>query len=282
MKNLDSIPKRQREVIKYLTDHPDDIAILTIRELAKKLNINHTTIIRACKELGYKGFNDIKKHHKEAYKRNMTGYGIMLEKLQSESIPKKKSPLEEVIRGSLLTDLEVLNRTIASTSWETIVKAVTQIINSKRTYIIGLEAARSIAMFLSAELRTYLPNVEEIVYTNGYLFDYIRHFDKDDVVVGISFGKCIRQTVNAVKAANSQGIKTISITDSKLSPLYKYSDISLLTASASDSYFSTFIGAMSISKAMLVCCAELKGEEAIEQLQIIKQQWEEAKIYYEE
>lgn len=282
MDNYNSVPKKQREVIKYISDHPNDIAILTIRELSKILNINHSTIIRACKELGYNGFVDLKKHSKKSYRRKMTGYGSMLEKLETEFSIEKKSQLEETIQESLLTDLDVLNRTIANISWSSIVEVVNLIVNSKRTYIIGLEAARSIAMFLSTELRTYIPNVQEIIHTNGYLFDYMRHFDKDDVVIGISFGKCIRQTVNAVKLAQDQGIKTISITDSELSPLYKFSDISLLTASSSTSYFSTFIGALSISKAIIACCAEIKGEEAIKQLKIIEQQFEEARIYYQE
>ncbi|MEN8191191.1 MAG: MurR/RpiR family transcriptional regulator [Bacteroidota bacterium] len=283
MENLDSIPKRQREVIKYITDHPDDIALLTIRELSEILKINPATIIKACKELGYDGFNDLKKHQRVVYRqKKATGYESMLDKLEAEGSLKKKSPLEDTIKASLLTDLDVLNRTVAKISWSEIVDVVNIIIKSKRTYIVGLEAARSIAVFLAAELRTYIPNVQEVIYGSGYLFDYMRHFEKDDVVIGISFGKCIRQTVNAVKSAQEEGIKTISITDSELSPLYKYSDISLLTASSSNSYFSPFIGAMSISMAILACCAEMKGEEAIEQLKIVKQQWEEARIYYDE
>ncbi len=282
MKDYNNLPKRQKEVIKYISDHPEDIAMLTIRELSETLNINHATILRACKELGYKGFNDLKKHHKTQYRRNMTGYGSMLEKLESKDTPKKQSQLEEAIKGSLLTDLNILDRTIAKISLTAIEEVAKIILNSNRTYIIGLEAARSLAMFLTTELRTYIPNVQEILYTNGYLFDFMRHLKKEDVVIGISFGKCIRQTVNAVKTANEKGVRTITITDSDLSPLYKYSDISLLTASASNSYFSTFIAAMSIEKAIIAGTAELLGDKAIEQLKIIEQQWEEAKIYYNE
>ena len=276
MENIDLIPKRRRKVIKFIIDNPDDIAFLTIRELATQLDVDPSTVMRACKDMGYEGFNDLKNQHKLAYKKKLTVYDSMLDKLTVDS------PLEDIIRSSFSADLDVLNRTISEHSWQSIVEVVQKISKSNRTYIIGLEASSALAYFLASELRTYLPNVHEITHTNGYLFDFKRHFCEEDVVLGISFGRCIRQTVLAIKEALEKGATTVSITDSKLSPLYKYSHISLLAASSSEFYFSAFVGALSISNAIINCCAEMERERSVEQLEIVKRQWEEAKIWYTE
>lgn len=274
MLDIDSLPKLKRQVLKYLIDHPEEAVFLTVRELASKLNVNTSTIVRAVRELGFKGFADFKSRKKEEYKKKLTGYDSMLDKLKTDS------PLEEIINKSLISDQNTITQIVNEISREALVEATKKISKSNRTYIIGLEGARSIASFLGPELRTYLPNVTEITYGNGYLFDFIRSFQPDDVVVGISFGKCIRQTVLAVKAAYSRGITTISITDSKLSPLFKFSKIALLTSSSSDFHNSSFVGAMAIANALINCCAEFNRVRSVEMLEKVKKQWEEENIYY--
>ncbi|GAB4366693.1 MAG: MurR/RpiR family transcriptional regulator [Calditrichia bacterium] len=276
MLDIESLPKRRKKVVKFLSDNPDDVAFLTVREIASKLNVNPSTVVRACKDLGFEGFEALRKHRKEVYQKRLTGYDDMLLRLQFNS------PLEEIITSSLRTDVEILNRTISEVHWEKIVETVKKISKSDHTYIIGLEGARHIASYLATELRTYLANVIEVTRGNGYLFDFIRHFKKGDLVFGISFGRCIRQTVIAMKTAHEMGLTTISITDSQLSPLFKYSQISLLTSSVSDSYFSSFVSAMSLSNAIIKCCAELEREKSLRELKKLKEQWEEAKIYYDE
>lgn len=275
MHNLEVLPKRRKKVVKFLTDNPHDIAILTVREIASILEVNPSTVVRACKDLGFNGFEELKNHSKEVYKKRLTSYDLMLDKLKFDS------PLEEIIKSTLKSDIDVLSETFSDISWKTIAEVVERISNSNQTYIIGLEAARGIASFLTSELRTYLPNVSEVTMSGGHLFDSMRHFKKDDVVFGISFGRCIRQTVLAIKTAYEKDITTVTITDSKLSPLHKYSHIALLTASSNDFYFSPFIAAWSLSHALINCCAEQHRENSIEQLKKVREQWEEFKIFYD-
>lgn len=277
MENIEHLPKRQKHVAKFILDNPTDIAFLTIRELAAKINVDPATIIRTCKELGYKGYNDLQKQYKKAYKNNVTpSYDTLLKMLSTDS------PYEETIKNSFRSDIEVVQKTATQVSPQTIIDVVEKIEKSKNTYIIGLEAARNIASFLGVELRTYLKNVHEITMGGGYLFDYIRSFEPGDVVIGISFGRCIRETVMALKSSFERDITTISITDSKFSPLYKYSHISLLAGNSPDSHLSCFIGALSISIAIINCCSKFERKHAVEQVQNLKKQWEEAKIYYSE
>ena len=276
MIDVEALPKLRKKVVKFFTDNPEDVAILTVREIASKLEVNPATVVRACKDMGYEGFEDLKNHRKEIYRKRLVNYDIMLDKLKFES------PVQEIIENSFRTDVDILARTINEISWETIANVVDLIANSTRTYIVGLEAASNIANFLALELRTYLPNITEVTVGNGYLFDFIRHLRRTDIVFGISFGSCIRQTVLGLKTAYEQGLTTIAITDSKLSPLFKYSTIPLLTASSSDFYFSAFISAMSIAHGMVNCCAEMKRKESVEQLEKVREQWEEFKLFYEQ
>jgi DNA-binding MurR/RpiR family transcriptional regulator len=277
MKNIESLPKRQKKAAKFILDNPTDVAFLTIRELAEKIKVDPATVIRTCKKLGYKGYTDLQKQYKKAHKSNMVpSYDTLLKLLSTDSAQ------EEIIKNSYRSDMEVLQKTAAQVSYQSIIEVVERIKKSRNLYIIGLEGARIIASFLGFELRTYLKNIHDITNGGGYLFDYIRNFEHDDVVLGISFGRCIRETVMALKSSYERDITTISITDSKFSPLYRYSHISLLTGNSPDSHLSCFTGALSIAIAIISCCSKFERKHAVEQVQNLKEQWEEAKIYYSE
>ncbi len=277
MANIEYLPKRQKRVAKFILDNPTDVAFLTVRELAAKIKVDPATVIRTCKELGYKGYTDLQKQYKKTYKSNIVpSYDTLLKLLSTDSAH------EELIKNSFRSDIEVLQKTATQVSYQSIVDVVEKIEKSKNTYIIGLEGARIIASFLGFELRTYLKNVHDITNGGGYLFDYIRNFEPGDVVLGISFGRCIRETVMALKSSFERNITTVSITDSKFSPLYKYSHISLLAGNSPDSHLSCFTGALSIAITIISCCSKFERKHAVEQVQSLKKQWEEAKIYYSE
>lgn len=63
--NLDSaqfinLSNSEREVLDYVRDHPDTISSMSIQDLADRVFVSPTTIIRLCKKLDLNGFNDLK------------------------------------------------------------------------------------------------------------------------------------------------------------------------------------------------------------------------------
>ena len=68
VEDLAKIPKKRRRVIKYIIDNPDEVAISTSRVLAKKLDVNAATIVRAAKDMGYSGYNELKRDKQNTFK----------------------------------------------------------------------------------------------------------------------------------------------------------------------------------------------------------------------
>ena len=110
---------------------------------------------------------------------------------------------------------------------------------SKKKYIIAARALHSLGHFLAFQIRKILDNVIFQTNIDGGMFDVIREIDRKDVVVALSFPRYNRSTIDFAKYAKEQKAKIISITDSKISPIYKLSDVSLFCPYESSAFFTS-------------------------------------------
>ena len=72
-----------------------------------------------------------------------------------------------------------------------------------------------------------------------------------DVLIGISFPRYSKRSINAVKYAKSQGAHIVAITDSNISPIATYADSLLLAESDMASFVDSLVAPLSIINAIL-------------------------------
>lgn len=278
LKNLDleALPKKKHMVIKYILDHADETVLMNTADLAKRLNVDPVTIIKACQSIGLKGFHDLKKKLKANIK-SVSGR-TPIDKFLSEF--EVNTTTEEAIRNALSRDVEMLNGTIEKVSFETIIQSCEAIIKSRQTYIIGLGYIGAVANYLQSLIRSHIPQVHAITEYNGMLFDYMGHFKKEDVVIAIGFDQCQNQTIKAFKKAKEKGATTIVIADSEYSPLCKYSKHELLVYTAPNYFLSPLIGAFSLCNALLHCIVEKTKPDSTRRSSAYKKLLHEENVYY--
>ena len=253
LKNIDleSLPKKKYQVLKHILDHPNEVVLMSTKELAERLDVDTVTIFNTCKKIGLKGFRDLKNKLKQ--------HGISGHKPVDKFLNEYEcsTGVDEAIKNGLQRDMNMLNGTIERISFEEVKKASEKIIQSSQTYIIALGYVGIVANYLYSIGRQHIPQMHAITEYNGMLFDYMGHFKKGDVVIAIGFDKCQNQTIKALKRAMDKGAYTISISDSEHSPLSKYSKIDLLTYPASDFFLSPIVGSLSLCNAILHCIVEM-------------------------
>ena len=71
----------------------------------------------------------------------------------------------------------------------------------------------------------------------------------------ISFGRCLRLTVDAATRASELGVPTFGITDSNSSPIARSCDSALITPIASTELSVSYVAPMSAIEAVLTACA---------------------------
>lgn len=274
--DLSALPKKRYTVIKYALDHPDETLLMNAADLAKQLRVDPVTVIKACQDIGLKGFHDLKNKLRTSArkKRSAPPFDKFLREFEINN------GTEQAIHNSLSRDADMLARTIERVSSESIIKAAEAIIASRNTFIIGLGYIGAVSNYLQSLLRSHIPHVHSVTEYNGMLFDCMGLFTKDDVVLAIGFDKCQNQTIKAFRKAREKGATTIVLTDSKYSPLCAYSKIELMVYTSPDYFLSPLIGAFSLCNAMIHCVVELTKPQSTRRVTAYNKLLKEENVYY--
>ena len=93
---------------------------------------------------------------------------------------------------------------------------------SRRILVVGVDLAASLAWFLAYGLAPLGFAAEAPVGSAGNLQHRIDALTGEDLVIAISFGRCLRETVESVLRARDRGVPTFGITDGSTTPLAMY------------------------------------------------------------
>ncbi len=216
--NIDSLvgtyTKSENVIINYLKTHLDDVIYLSVTEFSDKVGVGETTIVRFCKKLGFKGYHDFK-----------------LEIAQDHTLKKENNTdsdcISEQIFKSMVSVLEDSKNIIDQ---NLIKESVKMIENAKNVYFYGVGASGITAQ--EAYSKFFRISQKFHYFTDSHFQTMAAQImTKDDLVIVITISGSTKDIVDAVKDAKESGAKVIAITNFRKSPITKYSDVVLLTAS---------------------------------------------------
>jgi DNA-binding MurR/RpiR family transcriptional regulator len=129
--------------------------------------------------------------------------------------------------------------------------------SARKIAIIGSDGATALVFFLGYTLQI-LGLAATTATTAGQVINNLRTFGPKDVVVGISFGRGLRLTVEGLKQAQEKGTYCVGITDTHFSPVAQHSDYGFLASTESPSYAGSYVAPMAILNLIVVACADYK------------------------
>lgn len=87
-----------------------------------------------------------------------------------------------------------------------------------------------------------------------------------DLLIAISFGRGLRDTIDAVRSARSRNVPSFGITNGDATPIAKYCDTFLTTTIARTSFIDSYVAPVAAINAILVACAHIQSERSLEHL----------------
>jgi DNA-binding MurR/RpiR family transcriptional regulator len=265
----------RRGLLHAILDNAEETYFLSSRELAKLYDIDAATVVRTVQALGYERFADFASALRQHFVTRITPYRAM--KIATQE---GRTPADHVIR-SLDKDLENMNHLRERLDVDQLLRAARHIRRARRVLVVGLDFVASLAVYLDYGLTVVGIHSEAPVGTSGNLLHKLRILNAKDVLVAISFGRCLRETVNAAIQAKAQGVLTLGITDSELSPVARFCDMHLLTTVANPSLTASYAAAMSLVNALIVACAHITPKRSLDVLRQGEQSYFEDDRWYE-
>lgn len=240
----DSMSKTHKKIANYILGNITESSYSTINKLANEIGVGEATVIRFCTFLGYKGYPEFK----EALKESAQEQNGIKDRLREsyEAYGGKESGIVRVFRD----DMARIENTLGSLKIEDFFEICQQIILARKIYIIACRSAASLGQFFQYYLNMTLGNVE-LITDQGNHADRLCDVEANDLVIGMTFSRYSKRTVELFRYSSGKGAKTVAITDFMVSPLIKYADFYLLAETSMPSYFDSFAAPLTLISAIL-------------------------------
>jgi DNA-binding MurR/RpiR family transcriptional regulator len=268
-------PNRRR-LLQATLENPDETFFLSSRALARRYRVDPATIVRTVQALGYRRYTDFATDLREHFVSRLTPYRIL------KATTDEKRSLADHVRHSLERDLGNLNRLQSGLDPERVVSFARRIHQARRILVVGSDLAASLASFLAYALLPLGFDAEAPVGTGGNLQHKVRLLGSKDLLVAISFGRCLRVTVESAKLARSQGVPTVAITDSDTTPLARECDDYFVASTAGATFSGSYVAPMALLNAIVLACAEIAPSRALALLRQSEKEYLSGPRWYEE
>ncbi|MFW5736758.1 MAG: MurR/RpiR family transcriptional regulator [Halanaerobium sp.] len=215
-----SLPPSEVKVADYVLENPEEIIYLSVSELATAVDVSDSTIIRFCKDVGFKGYQEFKLFIAQ-------DLVVTIENINEDI--SSDDDLKTLSQKITYSNKQAIDETMSVLNLEDLERAINQITEADKIQFFGVGASGITACDAKYKFLRIGKNVD--CYTDAHLQAMsAATLSKNDLVVGISHSGSTKDVVDSCKIASEAGATVICITGHNKSPITKIADIKLLTA----------------------------------------------------
>ncbi len=220
-----SFTEREKMVAELVLKQPNQVIYSSITDVAEMAGVGDATVIRFCRNIGFKGYHGFKMALAQELSLNSSNtVADYTEEIQSGD------SMEIVIQKTLNSSIAALQDTISLINHESVTQIVKAMKEGSRIHFYGVGVSGIIA--LDAKYRFMRIGLDTDSYNDGHTMAMDASLTgQRDLVIGISHSGSTRDTVEALRIARETGAKTVCITHHARSPITKFADVVLLTGS---------------------------------------------------
>lgn len=216
--HYNGLTKTEQKAAKYILDHAQDVIYYSVTELAEKADVGETSVLRLCRKLKFKGFQDFKLSLAQDLVRPTDHLHNEVTEQDDPAALKHKV---------ISTHLQILEQTRELLNREQLAKTIDLIAGAESIHFFGvgssgLSAAQAAHSFSRIGIRSYAKQDTHFQAIEASLMD------ERSVAIGLSISGSTKDTIDNLQLAKAAGAKVIAITSNARSPITKLANHSLL------------------------------------------------------
>jgi DNA-binding MurR/RpiR family transcriptional regulator len=255
------LPPSEKKIAEYILENAEETISLTANELGKRSSTSGAAVIRLCKSLNLKGFQDLKlRIAGDLQKTKPQGY---------RDIEPNESALS-IIEKMTNNSIQTVRETAELINTEELERAVKVIRNAGTIHFFGVGASSIIAQ--DAQQKFLRIDKHATAFQDLHMAaTLIANARENDVVVGISFSGMTFEVAKILELANKKGVHTISLTKYGSSLVTEQADIKLYTSATREPTFrsgatSSRIAQLHVIDILFMCVASQEYEQTVKHL----------------
>ncbi|MEW4354927.1 MurR/RpiR family transcriptional regulator [Streptococcus pneumoniae] len=184
----------EQEVIDYLMRQAE-IETVTLKSISNELFISSSTVIRACKKLGYQTYNELR-------------YELRLSQDLKKALAKEHTSSFDYMKEQMTIEFEHTMDMLDKEDFQTFARAILQ---ARRIFCIGVGSSYMSMSSFNRKLK--LVNIWSNDYFEQYSIDRIQDIvTHEDVILVFSLGGKSKSINNSILQAKQNGATVLAIT----------------------------------------------------------------------
>lgn len=270
---LDGLSEKRQHAIRPALESPREFVLLNVRDMARRLATGPATLLRIVQALGFRSYKDFQHYLHDLSTTSAT----ILDSMQSTG---SATRTPKFLRGSRKQIEQNLAFVLDHVDLHQVQNIAMRIHEAKRIFLLGGDMASSLVDYMEYHLTIAgLPVVAAT--TPGRATHIVRSTGEDDIVIGISFRRGLRMTIEGIQRAKENGAYCIGITDSMLSPLARFSNELVIVPTNSLSFAASYVAPIALIDLITAGVGSLRRRQVVDRLKEADQEQKHGYRWYQ-
>lgn len=270
---LGNLSEKRQDIIRPVLESPRDFVLLNVRDMARRLTTPPTTIVRIVRALGFASYKDFQHYLHDLSVTSAT----ILDSMQSSGHTDQPPKFLRDSRKQIQQNLAFVHDHI---DLQQVLNIATRIHEARRILLLGGDMASSLVNYMEYHLTIAgLPVTAAVA--PGRATHLARSTGKRDIVIGISFRRGLRMTIEGIERAKKNGAYCVGITDSMLSPLVRFSDELLIVPITSLSFAASYVAPLALIDLITSGVGSLRRKQVVDRLKEADQEQKHGYRWYQ-
>lgn len=232
----------ERKIALYIREHMEEVLHCTLLELADQIGVSDASVVRFCKSIGYKGFQDFK----------ICAALETVPSAQYHSALSKDDSTESICKKIFACETSALTKTLQNLNVQVIEQVAGILSTARRILLCGTGGSQVVARdakhkLLKVGIHSSAVEDKDIQLMEASLLD------QEDVLVAFSHSGNNVHTLRAVELAKQNRATIVVLTSSGKNQLAKEADY-ILTTVSEPTIFSSELGSTRLAQLAVIDC----------------------------
>lgn len=273
------LPPQLQAAARFVLDNPDDVALLSMREQARRAGVPPVTMTRLARQLGFADYAAFRDLQATALRRpsHTAEFSHRAGQLQRQKAQSGDGALAAQI-GWAMADHIAGSHDEAGV--DSLIAAATLIEKARKVYFLGLRSCHAVAFHAQYVHGLFRDNGVLLEGAGDTGFDALRHAGPGDALVVVSVAPYTTAAVERTAYAARLGMDIVAITDSRVSPVAALAQASILVPTDTPSFFHAITPAFAAAETLIALVAARSGEQALTAIRNAEHQLDAFSTYW--
>lgn len=260
LEELPSLSAELRKAARFLLDHPDEVALVSMRVLASRSEVTPTTFVRLARRLGFGDWAQLREPFENRLRSGNAPFAAKADALVLRRA--RETIFAESVNATAVnvTALTTMN------SAHDVSTACALLEKAKGVRVAGFRSCRAPAHTLVYLCRMFRNDVALLGGDGGALEAELASLGGNEAVVAIGFQPYSHELGLVVEVAARRGTPVLAIVDSMAAPLAQGAAVTLRFSVDSLSFFPSIAAAVAAVEALAATMLARSGPKAAAQV----------------